>query len=287
MSKNIIIKLTKSGSNIGPFSVVDDLGNLLGENYTKEQLIDGVGFIVQDSVQVVTLSSTGENKISKNIPVTEISSLDLINNYTEISTGQIWKHLLNTTKYNNYYGKIYPYIIEYPFAYQYQDEILQNIQDYSRVYKHIKDPFNSFTDFEKVEVNNEWFNKAIIYNGQQSSGILNLVPKPINNLKEYVSYPKFNLDSKSILYTKSDNLYQYNTFWSIVKNTSEPLFIKSCENLSIDKEVNQSNMDYSSRSFKKEPLRAKYLKIRHIKDDTDDVHIVSQFIIGTTQKSYK
>ena len=287
MSKNIIIKLTKSGSNIGPFSVVDDLGNLLGENYTKEQLIDGVGFIVQDSVQVVTLSSTGENKISKNIPVTEISSLDLINNYTEISTGQIWKHLLNTTKYNNYYGKIYPYIIEHPFAYQYQDEILQNVQDYSKVYKHIKNPFNSFTDFEKVEVNNEWFNKAIIYNGQQSSGILNLVPKPINNLKEYVSYPKFNLDSKSILYTKSDNLYQYNTFWSIVKNTSEPLFIKSCENLSIDKEVNQSNMDYSSRSFKKEPLRAKYLKIRHIKDDSDDTHIVSQFIIGTTQKSYK
>lgn len=287
MSKNIIIKLTKSGSNVGPFSVVDDLGNLLGENYTKEQLIDGVGFIVQDSVQVVTLSSTGENKISKNIPVTEISSLDLINNYTEISTGQIWKHLLNTTKYNNYYGKIYPYIIEYPFAYQYQDEILQNVQDYSRVYKHIKDPFNSFTDFEKVEVNNEWFNKAVLYNGQQSSGILNLVPKPINNLKEYVGYPKFNLDSKSIIYTKSDNLYQYNTFWSVVKNTSEPLFIKSCENLSIDKEVNQSNMDYSSRSFKKEPLRAKYLKIRHIKDDSDDTHIVSQFIIGTTQKSYK
>ena len=287
MSKNIIIKLTKSGSNIGPFSVVDDLGNLLGENYTKEQLIDGVGFIVQDSVQVVTLFSTGENKISKNIPVTEISSLDLIHNYTEISTGQIWKHLLNTTKYNNYYGKIYPYIIEYPFAYQHQDEILQNVQDYSRVYKHIKDPFNSFTDFEKVEVNNEWFNKAVLYNGQQSSGILNLVSKPINNLKEYVSYPKFNLDSKSILYTKSDNLYQYNTFWSVVKNTSEPLFVKSCENLSIDKEMNQSNMDYSSRSFKKEPLRAKYLKIRHIKDDSDDTHIVSQFIIGTTQKSYK
>ena len=287
MSKNIIVKLTKSGSNIGPFSVVDDLGNFLGENYTKEQMIDGVGFIVQDSVQVVTLSSTGENKISKNIPVTEISSLDLINNYTEISTGQIWKHLLNTTKYNNYYGKIYPYIIEYPFAYQYQDEILQNVQDYSRVYKHIKDPFNSFADFEKVEVNNEWFNKAVLYNGQQSSGILNLVSKPINNLKEYVGYPKFNLDSKSILYAKSDNLYQYNTFWSVVKNTSEPLFIKSCENLSIDKEVNQSNMDYSSRSFKKEPLRAKYLKIRHIKDDSDDTHIVSQFIIGTTQKSYK
>ena len=287
MSKTIIVKLTKSGANIGPFKISDEYGTILEQDISKDRLINGIGYTINDSVSIIILESTGDIKLTKTISVGEISSLDLINNYTEISTGQIWKHLLNTTKYNNYYGKIYPYIIEYPFAYQFQDEILQNIQDYSRVYKHIKDPFNSFSDFEKVEVNNEWFNKAVLYNGQQSSGILNLVPKPINNLKEYVSYPKFNLDSKSILYTKSDNLYQYNTFWSIVKNTSEPLFIKSCENLSIDKEVNQSNMDYSSRSFKKEPLRAKYLKIRHIKDDSDDTHIVSQFIIGTTQKSYK
>ena len=39
-------------------------------------------------------------------------------------------------------------------------------------------------------------------------------------------------------------------------------------------------MDYSSRSFKKEPLRAKYLKIRHIKDDSDDQHIVTGKQIG-------
>ena len=45
--------------------------------------------------------------------------------------------------------------------------------------------------------------------------------------------------------------------------------------------------NFLKQKFKKEPLRAKYLKIRHIKDDSDDTHIVSQFIIGTTQKSYK
>jgi hypothetical protein len=96
-----------------------------------------------------------------------------------------------------------------------------------------------------------------------------------------------NIDSKTITFTKSDNFYQYNTFWSVVKNKSIPLFIRTCESLSIDKEVNQINMDYGPRSFKKEPLRAKELKIRHILDNRSDVHLVSQFIIAPAQISYK
>jgi hypothetical protein len=89
------------------------------------------------------------------------------------------------------------------------------------------------------------------------------------------------------MYTKSDNFYQYNTFWSLVKNKSIPLFMTSCESLSIDKVVNQPNMDYGKRSFKKEPLRAKDLKVRHILDNSSEAHIVSQFIVTPAQISYK
>jgi hypothetical protein len=46
-------------------------------------------------------------------------------------------------------------------------------------------------------------------------------------------------------------------------------------------------MDYGLRSFKKEPLRAKDLKVRHILDDRADAHLVSQFIIGSAMISYK
>lgn len=287
MSKTVIVKLTKSGANIGPFKISDEYGNILDQDVTKDRLIDGIGYTVNDDVSVIVLESTGDVKLTKNIPVGEVSPLDLINNYQELSTAQLWRHLLNTVKYNTFYGKIHPYIIEYPFAYQYQDEILQSVQDYTKAFKYFKDPYDTFTDFDKIELNNKWFNKAVLYNGQQSSGILNLVPKPVNNLNEYMKYPIFNTDSKTITYTKSDNFYQYNTFWSVVKDHNIPLFTRSCENLSIDKVVNQENMDYGPRSFKKEPLRAKYLKVRHILDDSDDVHLVSQFIIGSTQKSYK
>ncbi|NBQ97894.1 MAG: hypothetical protein EBU12_06675, partial [Microbacteriaceae bacterium] len=65
------------------------------------------------------------------------------------------------------------------------------------------------------------------------------------------------------------------------------LFLTTCESLSLDKVVNQVNMDYGKRSFKKEPLRAKDLKVRHILDNKSDVHLVSQFIFTPAQISYK
>jgi hypothetical protein len=36
--------------------------------------------------------------------------------------------LTTVEQYNNYYGTIEPYIIEYPFSYKFQDEILQNVK---------------------------------------------------------------------------------------------------------------------------------------------------------------
>jgi hypothetical protein len=127
----------------------------------------------------------------------------------------------------------------------------------------------------------------VLYNGQQSSGILELVPKPKHNLQAYNQYPIFGTESKIITYTKNDNFYQYNTFWALQKSPYVPLFATSCESLSIDKIVNQDNMDYSSRSFRKATLRAKELRIRHILDNSSEVHLVSQFIVAPSQISYK
>jgi hypothetical protein len=105
--------------------------------------------------------------------------------------------------------------------------------------------------------------------------------------EKYLKYPVFGTESKTIIFTKSDNFYQYNTFWSLSENKTLPLFISSCESMSIDKEVNQGNMNYTTKSFKKAPLRAKDLKVRHILDNSSDFHIVSQFLITPAQISYK
>jgi len=288
MSKTILIKLTKAGIRTGPFTISDNYGNVLGTDVSKDTLIAGLPAVVDDAVTVIIIKSTGKCKAKINIPVKQLYLDEVANiKFVNTNTASLWRHLTNTMIYNIYYGDIQPYVIEYPFSYQFQDEILQNVKDYTKVYQYLPIPDGVFNNNAKIETNNVYFNKAVLYNGQQSTGLLELVPKPKNNLKEYLKYPLYNAESKTITFTKSDNFYQYNTFWSLVKNKSIPLFLTGCESLSVDKIINQSNMDYSKRSFKKSPLMAKELRVRHILDNRSDVHLISQFIVAPAMISYK
>jgi hypothetical protein len=288
MSRTITIKLTQVAPSSGPFSIYDQLGNVIAEDVSKKTLMRGMSYIVNDDVRLITLKSTGNCNSEKTIYLNDITEEEYVNlKVKQTVTGCTWRHLTNIQLYNSFYGVTHPYIIEYPFAYKYQDEILQNVKDYTKAYEYISIPDVVFNDNTRIETNNRYFNKAILYNGQQSSGVLNLVAKPLNDMRAYMQYPIFNADSKTITYTKSDNFYQYNTFWAVQKSSQVPLFNTSCENLSIDKVINQDNMDYGSRSFKKATLRAKELKIRHILDDNCTTHLVSQFIIAPAQISYK
>ena len=288
MSKTISIKLTQAGPTAGPFDIYDQFGNVIAEGVSRKTLVRGISYIVNNDVTIITIKSTGKCRSEKSVPVEDIT----VSNYTSIKlvqtvTACVWTHLLNIRNYNTFYGNIEPYIIEYPFAYKFQDEILQNIMDYTKAYDYFPIPDGVFNANTRIETNNKYFNKAVLYNGQQSSGLLELVAKPLNNLQAYNQYPIFNPDSKTIIYTKSDNFYQYNTFWALEKSSQIPLFNRTCESLSIDKVINQENMDYGTRSFKKATLRAKELKVRHILDNTSTTHLVSQFIITPAQISYK
>jgi len=288
MSKIITIKLTKSSSASGSFTIKDQFGNIIAYDVPKDILIKGISYNVDDDVTMITVSQQGKCMSEKTKSVSTFNQVELVNTpYIQSHVSCLWRHLTNIELYNNYYGSIEPYIIEYPFSYEYQDEILQSVQDYTKVYKYLPDGTGVFAYMNKIELDNVWFNKSVVYNGQQSSGILVLEPKPYHNLSAYMKYPIYRNDSKVITFTKSDNFYQFNTFWSVVKDKTKQLFVTSCESLSIDKIVNQSNMDYNYRSFNKSQIRAKECKIRYILDNRSDVHLVSQFIVTPAMISYK
>ena len=287
-NKTVSIKLKSSGSNQGPFDILDLLDNLLLSNVTRQQLIQGISFEIDNDQTVIKIKSKGNCSFETTFELKNISNEEWINtSFVEDGTGCLWSHLTNQSIYNYFYGIIEPYIIEYPFSYSFQDEILQNIKDYTNAYKYFPSETEQFDNNRRIQVNGEWFNKAILYNGQQSTGILELVPKPENNLSSYGNYPIFNDDSKTILYTKSDNFYQYNTFWALQIDSKIPLFNTPCTSKSLDKVVNQSNMNYGPSTYRKSPLRAKDLKVRHILDNRSTVHLVSQFITTPAQISYK
>jgi hypothetical protein len=286
--ETIVIRLIFSSPNAGPFDILTTSKKVLREGVSRQELIEGITTDVDKGETSIVIRSTGDCVLEKtvqlkNISVDEYQKLA----YSQDTTGCLWTHLRNTQIYNYFYGNIEPYIIEYPFSYKYNDEILQNVKDYSKVYRYLPEVTGSFDSNRKVQVDDRWFNKAILYNGQQSTGVLELVAKPQNNMAAYMQYPILNTDSKVITFTKSDNFYQYNTFWALQIDDQQPLFNSSCKSLSIDKEVNQANMNYGNIAFKKSPLRAKNLKVRHILDNSSTTHIVSQFIVAPSQISYK
>ena len=286
MSKIVYIKLTQTGPTSGPFDIYDQSNNLIVTGVTRRELIDGVSYTVADSVTAIRMVSTGICAYERTVVLNDGGDHGS-SGETIIATGCVWRHLTTIGLYNSYYGNTQPYVIEYPFAYQYFDQIVQNVKDFTRVYKYIPGYDATFSTATHIETDDDWFNKAIIYNGQQCSGILKLVPKPKKNLKEYMMYPIFNTDSKTITFTKSDSWYQYNNFWDVMINKGVQMFVPSCESMSVDKVLNQPNMDYSYRSFRKAPIRGKDTKVRHILDDRSDIHLVSRFIYAPTQISYK
>lgn len=196
------------------------------------------------------------------------------------TTSTCWEHNTTYNVFNSYFGKIEPYVIEYPYSFALNDEILQNIKDYSKVLQ-----YSDFVTY--IETDDYFFNKAILWNNQQSSGVLELVKKPKNNLYLQGQYPQYGLDSKTILFTKSDSYYQFNTFWALNKTAGAPMWIKSCESVSVYKDINQDNMSYGKRSYNKAPIRGRDLKVRLILDNRSDLKMISEFILSPTEKSYK
>lgn len=284
--KTIIIKITRAGTRVGPFDVYDHLGNVIASNISRAEMIAGITLIVNDNVTSVKLKSAGKCTDEQTKKVGVVAPYQLVEESTFTNTPCLWKHNIPNI-FNTYYGNIEPYVLEHSYSYSYHDEILQSVKDFTKAYHYYPDGLGEFNYSNKVETDREFFNNCIIYNGQQSSGLLELVPKPKNNLQSYMQYPLFRSDRKVITYTKSDNFYNLNNFWNIVKDRTQPLFITDCTTLSGDKKINDSNMDYSSRSFRKDQIRAKDVKIRYILNDRSDLHLVSQINFISNQISYK
>jgi hypothetical protein len=287
MSKTITIKLTRSSSTSGPFTISDDWGNVIATEVAISTLINGISYNVDDNITMVTIESTGDYKFKKTKLVSTITPSQFRTSlFTKITSACLWKHL-QYNLFNSYYGVTDPYIIEYPISTAPNTVILQSIKGYDKVYKYEPTTTGVFSYTDRIQLDNAWFNQVIIYSNQQCSGVLELVPKPKNNLRAYGTYPIYKSDSKVITYTKSDDYYQFNNFYDIVKDKNQSIAITSCESLSYDGIINQSNMNYTNRTFHKAPIRSKDLKIRYSLTDRSDIHIVSQFILVDTQISYK
>lgn len=190
----------------------------------------------------------------------------------------IWKHNDSCSDFCNFYGKQYPFEIEYPIITGQSPTVVKSIEYILEAYKYSN--FNCVDQFHVLDAN---FNQAVIYNTEQVSGYLNLNIFPKNNVTLSLQYPKLNqanLSSFDVLFSKEENKYRFNQFWDITKDRGEfpigsnypptgPLvpgttvlqgnysdqFIWNTQSNGYIKTLNQNNLNYAKPQLQRKKFR--------------------------------
>ncbi len=165
----------------------------------------------------------------------------------------VWRHNVRTDLFCNFYGKDYPFEVEYVSSTGQTVTTVRNVEYLLECYKYFNDGHDRF------HLLDENFDNAIVHNSEQISGNLQLMVKPKNNPVGLLSYPKVQPNGIDILFAKEENKYRFNQFYDITKDrgeftdNTEPMF-----NLSSNgyvRKVNPKYVDYTKGMMQRKKFR--------------------------------
>jgi hypothetical protein len=176
-----------------------------------------------------------------------------MNHFYTIKDNALWKHNDRWDSYANFYGVNYAWEVEYPVLSPGAITSIRNVE-----YTMEAGLFsNKGRDFKHLLDAN--FDRAIIYNSEQTSGLLKLTLKPKNNPAEMLTYPKVNLSDIEILYAKEENKYRFNQFWDVTKDRGEfngntvPMWVTACSGY--QKILNPAYLNYGKPVTERKKFR--------------------------------
>jgi hypothetical protein len=166
----------------------------------------------------------------------------------------VWRHGNITSKFCNFYGKDFPWEIDYISQTGQAVTTTRSVEYVLESYVYDTDGIDRF---QKYDVN---FDEAVVYNTEQVSGKLILVPSPANNAPLLVNYPIVTAANIQILYTKKEQKYRFNQFWDVTNNRGEftPGIFQPVWNTEINgyiRSLNGNNIDYNKSPFERKKFR--------------------------------
>lgn len=195
----------------------------------------------------------------------------------------LWEHG-TTGNYLNYYGKLYPFIIEFISV---SNPLLTKTWEYIQVLLEAKK--YDFDSKEFFDVN-EFFNKAIFYNTRQCSGLLDVVQKNKND-QNYMIEQTQNLQLNQITVDRHERDWTFNHLRDIRTNYSKPIFKSNLDSRQseyyTDKILDISTMDYNKDWSQLESFRDKYLAVRLIFDKFADIKLILNFSLENERQSFR
>lgn len=187
----------------------------------------------------------------------------------------VYNHLLTHKSYTVFYGEKKPFIFEYVSVSS--PSVTQLISmSYQADFLRYIDELNTYKE------NSITYSHAILYNQNQSTGTLNLIPKQKNNLYQAVQYPKVVDNQTQILVDNVENIWRFNQFSDISIGNNEPLLSYQCNPMY--KEVNLSSVSYTPTFFKNN-LRSDYTTVRLEDRIYSNYNILHHYSINQTKIS--
>lgn len=138
------------------------------------------------------------------------------NHFMTVKDNSIWKHNETCQSYCNFYGKQFPFEVTPIVSYGIEQKILNSFEYTLNVYHLDQNCLN------KYHVLNENFDRAMVFNSEAHSGVLNLNTRTIVTDDDLYDYPKpINNYTTDIICNKKENRYRFNKFKNIVKDRGE------------------------------------------------------------------
>ena len=125
------------------------------------------------------------------------------------SVSSLWRHNNSYESFCNFYGKDYPFEVEYVAATGTSTMSLKSMEYLLEAYRY---KTNGQDKFHVLDFN---FDRAVVYNSEQISGLLRLNIKDRKNPIEDLQYPIVTSQGMGILYSKEEQKYRFNQFWDI------------------------------------------------------------------------
>jgi len=178
-------------------------------------------------------------------------SMPGINSFFTTKKSSVWKHNSRKDKFCNYYGKDYPFEVEFEMDNEFEVNTLKTISYNLENYV--------YNDYDRFQILDRNFDEAVVYNAEQSSGLLRLELSPKNDIAKLVSYPEVHLNYIKILYSKEEQLYRFNQFSDIIKDRGEftgvKNFIWKTESNGYIKVLNEQAHNYKKNLFQLKKFR--------------------------------
>ena len=169
----------------------------------------------------------------------------------------IWKHGNFTNSFCNFYGTDYPFEIDYIGRTGQAVNTIRSVEYILESYVYDNDGIDKFQVFDFN------FDRAVVYNSEQVSGLLKLNLSPKNNAPLIVNYPQVNFSDIDILYSKEEQRTRFNQFWDITNDRGEfqvggVLVQQPIWNTDLNgyvRVLNFNNLNYNKSPFQRKKFR--------------------------------